>query len=49
MSFQRRPERMKMVARGQGKLAVFPDSFGAVFRGNQANCQFALHSSEGDI
>src|SRR5215813_3726663 len=29
-------------ARGQGELAVCPDSFDAVFRENQANCQFAL-------
>jgi hypothetical protein len=38
----RRPERMKIVGRVWGKPAVCLDSFDAVFRENQANCQFAL-------
>jgi hypothetical protein len=37
---------MKVTARVYGKLAVCLDSFGAVFRENQATCQFAILFSE---
>jgi anti-anti-sigma factor len=45
----RRHEGMKSAAREWGKLAVCLSSFDAVFRENQANCQFALPFSEGEM
>jgi hypothetical protein len=45
----RRLEIMKISAREWGKLAVCLGSFNAVFRENQANCQFALPFSEKNI